>query len=138
MEFLRHAVAMEGYSDERTGFSAGEDGIILRNLPWWENSLWLPVDFEDAGTLEDDPTFFVGSCQALLRDLDALKVKSPLNLGEAPPAYAEMRADFQKFVRAGDALGLSADDCVRWVWKALREAAELAILEDTALWGGPD
>ena len=52
VEFLRHAVQLEGYADEDAGFAAGADGKLKgKNLPWWDNSLWLPLEFDDPGGL---------------------------------------------------------------------------------------
>ena len=139
MEFLRHAVQLEGYDDENAGYSAGADGKLKgKNFPWWDNSLWLPLDFDDSGGLEDDPTFFIGSCQRLIAELEELKRSSPLRLGDVVPEYSDMRADFVKFIRSDTELDLAADDCVRWIWRALRDGAELAIVQNSALWAGPD
>ena len=139
MEFLRHTVQLEGFADENAGFAAGADGKLKgKNFPWWDNALWLPLEFGDPGALDDDPTFFVGSCQTLIAELDELKRTSPLRLGEVVPAYSDMRADFLKFVRSDTELDLRTEDCVRWVWRALRDGAELAVAQNTALWAGPD
>jgi hypothetical protein len=139
MEFLRHAVQLEGYTDEWAGFAAGTNGKLAgKNFPWWDNSLWLPLEFNDPGGLDDDPTFFIGSCQCLIAELDELKRTSPLQLGEVTAEYSDMRADFLKFVHSKTELDLSGEDCVRWIWRALRDGAELAIAQNTALWAGPD
>jgi hypothetical protein len=139
VEFLRHTVQLEGYADENAGFAAGANGELKeRNFPWWDNSLWLPLDFYDPGGLDDDPTFFVGSCQRLIAELDELKRTSPLRLGEVVSEYSDMRKDYLKFVRSDTELDLSAEDCVRWIWRALRDGAELAISQNAALWAGPD
>jgi hypothetical protein len=138
-EFLRHVVKLEGYSDENAAYMAGADGKLkAKNFPWWDNSLWVPLEFDNPGMLDDDPTFFIGSCQRLIAELDELQRASPLRLGEVVPAYALMRAEYLKFVRSDTELHLSADDCVRWIWRALRDGAELAIAQNAALWAGPD
>jgi hypothetical protein len=138
MEFLRHAVQLEGYADEDAGFAAGAYGKLKgKNFPWWDNSLWLPLEFDDPGRLDDDATF-VGSCQTLIAELDELKRISPLQLGDVVSEYSDMRADFLKFVRSDTVLDLRAEDCVRWIWRALRDGAELAIAHNAALWAGPD
>ena len=139
MEFLRHVVHLEGYADEGAGFAAGECGKLKgKNFPWWDNSLWLPLGFDDPGGLDDDPTFFIGSCQGLIAELDELNATSPLRLGDVVTGYSEMRADFLKFVRSDTELDLRAEDCVRWIWRALRDGAELAIAHNAVLWAGPD
>jgi hypothetical protein len=137
MEFLRHAVQLEGYADEDAGFAAGACGKLKgKNFPWWDNSLWLPLGFDDPGRPDDD--LFVGSCQTLIAELDELKRTSPLQLGDVMSAYSDMRADFLKFVRSDTELDLRTEDCVRWIWRALRDGAELAIAQNAALWAGPD
>ena len=139
MEFLRHAVQLEGYADENQGFAAGADGELKgKNFPWWDNSLWLPLKFNNPGGLDEDPTFFVGSCQNLIAELDELKRASPLRLGEVVSGYSDMRANFINFARSNTELNLSAEDFVRWIWRALRDGAEFAIAQNTALWMGPD
>jgi hypothetical protein len=139
VEFLRHAAQLEGYADENIGLAAGASGSLkAKNFPWWDNSLWLPLRFDDSGALEEDPTFFVGSCQALIEELDELKRTSPLQLGDVVSEYSEMRADFLKFVRSNAELGLRTEECIQWIWRALRDGAELAVAQNTALWAGPD
>jgi len=139
VEFLRHAVQLEGYVDEDAGFAAGACGKLKgKNFPWWDNSLWLPLGFDDPGGLDDDPTFFVGSCQSLIAELDELKRTSPLQLGDVVTEYSDMRTDFLKWVRSNIDLDLQTQDCVRWIWRALRDGAELAIAQNAALWAGPD
>jgi hypothetical protein len=66
---------------------------------------------------------------------------SQIQLGSAPQGYEEMRADIRKFYRSfhsGGTFQLTDADCVRWVWLALRDGAELAIKENTVLYAGPD
>lgn len=139
MELLRHAVQLAGYSVEDEGLAAGADGkTVHRNFPWWDNSLWLPVRFDNPSGLLVDPTFFVGSCLRLIEELDDMKKISPLMLGEVGPEYALMRSDFQKFARGDIQLNLTTEDSVRWVWRALRDGAEIAIAENAPLWLGPD
>ena len=136
VEFLRHAVQLEGYVDENDGFAEGALGKLKgRNFPWWDNSFWLPLEFDDPGRLDDDIT--LGSCQALITELDELKRASPLQLGDVVPEYSDMRADFLKFVRSNIEIDLRIEDCVRWVWHALHDGAELAIAQNAAMWVGP-
>jgi hypothetical protein len=70
--------------------------------------------------------------------LDELKQTSPLQLGDVVSEYSEMRADFLKFVSSNTELNLRTEECVRWIWRALRDGAELAIAQNAALWAGPD
>ena len=139
VEFLRHAVQLEGYADESAGLAAGADGKLNgKNFPWWDNSLWLPLNFDDPGGTQGFPPFFIGSCQQLITELDELKQISSLVFREIVPGYSGMRADFLKFVRSNTELGLSTEDCVRWIWRALRDGADLAIAQNAALWAAPD
>ena len=70
--------------------------------------------------------------------MEELKRTSPLQLGEVVSQYSDMRTDFLKFVRSDVKLDLSTKDCVRWVWRALRDGAELAMAQNAVLWAGPD
>ena len=70
-------------------FAAGLEGFsvndaitktALRNLPWWLQSVWLPIEFDPPKELasdEGDPTF-VRSSIRLLNDLAKIKEMSPL------------------------------------------------------------
>jgi hypothetical protein len=140
VEFLRHVVRCEGHSDEDAGMRAGQNGTSkYKNMPWWDDSVWLPMELEPR-TLEVDAPFFVGSCAALLRELRDLQDISQLQFGSAPDGYEEMRADIRKFYRtihSSAAFKLTDADCVRWIWLALRDGAELAIEENTVLYAGP-
>ena len=69
----------------------------------------------------------------LIAELDELKRTSPLRLGDEASEYSHMRADFQKFIRSDTELDLGTEDCVRWIWRALRDGAELAIAQNAAL-----
>jgi len=139
MMLLRHALELEGWTNEREGCAAGEDGRVkARNLPWWDDSIWLPLEFDKPGTLEDRSTFFVGSCQQLIVELEEMRHTSSLRLGEVVPEYTDMRTDFLNFVRSNPDLALSDDDTIRWMWRALRDGAELAISQNTVLWACPD
>jgi hypothetical protein len=136
--FLRHVVRCGGHSNETLGFRAGERGETkYRNMPWWDNSVWLPTELANPGNLKDDPTTFVGSCVGLLRELKALQEESDLRLGTVPSGYEDMRADIEHFYRSNIALRLTNEDCIRWIWLALRDGADLAIKENSVLWSGP-
>jgi hypothetical protein len=136
--FLRHVVRCEGHSDEFAGLTARENGESqYKNMPWWDNSVWLPAEISP-GNLEDDPTVFIGSCVALLGELRKLQEVSQLQLGIAPEGYEKMRADIRQFYRSETAFQLDDEDCVRWIWLALRDGAELAIRQNTLLWAAPD
>jgi hypothetical protein len=114
-EILRHVIRCEGYSDEGTGFVAGQSGKSkFRNMPWWDHSIWLPIELDRPGNLQDDPTIFVGSCMALLRELRDLREISQFQLGNAPEGYQEMRADIRKFYHSSAMFRLTDADCVRW------------------------
>ena len=138
VEFLRHVVRCEGYSDEDTGMAEGCNGNSkYRNIPWWDDAVWLPMELQPVILGVDEP-FFVGSCSALLQELRDLQDISQIQLGSAPEGYEEMRADIQKFYRSDAPFRLTDADCVRWIWLALRDGAELAIKEHTVLYAGPD
>jgi hypothetical protein len=127
MAFLEHVGVVEGYPDSHTALRAFERGEArLKNIPCWENSIWLPFDFEHAGTLKDDPTVFVGSGPALLRELADLQQRSPLGLGASPNGYERMRQDIRAFYRDRTAFQLDEADTIRWIWRALFDGATIA------------
>jgi hypothetical protein len=127
MAFLEHVGAIEGYPDSNTALAAFARGDSrLKNMPYWENSIWLPFDFEPAGTLADDPTVFVGSAPALLRELTDLQQRSPLGLGASPNGYERMRQDIRAFYRDRTPFQLDEADTIRWIWRALFDGATIA------------
>jgi hypothetical protein len=136
--FLEHVGVVEGYPDSHTALRAFERGDSrLKNMPCWENSIWLPFDFESAGMLEDDPTVFVGSGPALLRELTDLQQRSPLGLGASPNRYEQMRQDIRAFYRDRTALQLDEADTIRWIWRALFDGATIANTSMSALGSTP-
>jgi hypothetical protein len=138
MAFLDHVGVVEGYPDSDTALAAFARGDSrLKNMPYWENSIWLPIDFEPAGTLEDDPTVFVGSGPALLRELTDLQQRSPLGLGACPNGYEHMRQDIRAFYRDSRALQLDEADTIRWIWRALFDGATIANKSMSALASTP-
>ena len=129
MVFLNHAASLEGHT-EQEAFDAFISGASrFKNLPWWEDSFWVPAELERSSTL-DGGTTFIGSSPALLRELADLQALSPLDLGEPPRGYAEMPAGgaSESFEET-----LSEQDCVKWIWRALHDGAHLAIEEYTML-----
>jgi hypothetical protein len=132
--FLEHVGAVEGYPDSKTALAALERGDSrYKNMPCWLNSIWLPFDFEPAGMLADDPTVFVGSAPALLRELTDLQQRSPLGLGTRPNRYDRMRQDIRAFYRDRDAPPLDEADTIRWIWRALFDGATIANESMTAV-----
>jgi hypothetical protein len=136
--FLEHAGAVEGYPDGATAVAAFERGDSrFKNMPCWQNSIWLPFDFEPVGMLEDDPTVFVGSGPALLRELTDLQQRSPLGLGASPDGYDRMRQDIRAFYRDRTVFRLDEADTVRWIWRALFDGATIANSSACALSSTP-
>jgi hypothetical protein len=136
--FLEHVGVVEGHPDSKTALAAFARGDSrLKNMPYWENSIWLPFDFEPAGTLEDDPTVFVGSGPALLRELTDLQRRSPLGLGASPNGYERMRQDIRAFYRDSRASQLDEADTIRWIWRALFDGATIANKSMSALASTP-
>jgi hypothetical protein len=136
--FLEHVGVVEGYPDSHTALRAFEHGDSrLKNMPCWEDSLWLPFDFEPAGTLADDPTVFVGSGPALLRELTDLQQRSPLGLGACPNGYERMRRDIRAFYRDRTPFQLDEADTIRWIWRALFDGATIANKSMSALASTP-
>jgi hypothetical protein len=120
--FNTFAAGLEGFSehDEMTK-------TALRNLPWWLQSFWLPIEFDPPKELasdKDDPTF-VGSSIRLLNKLTKIKEMSLLDVSTTPPTYDDMRNDYRSWFSISHRL--SEDDAIRWVWNALRDGAQISI-----------
>jgi hypothetical protein len=128
-----HVASLEGLTDSANAL--GRTRFV--NLPWWMTCIWLPVQFhvpaEPVVHYGDDP-IFVGSCAGLLEDLAAVRDLSNLSLGESPPGYAEMRRDYEAFLGDWRTFELKDErDVIRWVWRGLHDAAELALQRGCAM-----
>lgn len=103
------------------------DNTAFRNLPWWLDSFWLPVEFDppaQPASDQDAPTF-IGSSIRLLKELAKIQEISPLDVATLPPTYTDVRNDYRSwFATPSD---LSADDTVRWIWNALRDGARMSV-----------
>jgi hypothetical protein len=124
--FNNYAAGLEGFS--------GPEAMVetsFRNLPWWLQSVWLPIEFDppsDLASDEGDPTF-VGSSIRLARELTTIKTMSSLDFGAIPSSYMEMRKNYRSWFRAtlDHRNPLSQDETIRWIWNALSEAAQMSI-----------
>jgi hypothetical protein len=135
--FLDHVSTLDGHADSQIAFEAFRQGDSkFRNMPWWDDSIWLPFEFTDVGTIEGDFPTFVGCCPALLRELEAIKSLSQLGLGNKPSGYDEMREDISAFYRSAHT-PLDEADTIRWIWRALYDGAEIAMTSKSILWAGP-
>lgn len=135
--FLNHVSALDGYADSQAAFAAFQSGDSkFRNMPWWDDSIWLPFEFPGVGTIESNFPTFVGSCPALLRELETIKHLSQLGLGDKPPGYEQMRADILAFYK-GVHVQLDEADTIRWIWRVLYDGAEIAMTSKSILWAGP-
>jgi len=119
--FNAYAAGLEGHygpdAMEKTAF---------RNLPWWLESFWLPMDM--ASPIVDEGVF-IGSSIRLLNELAEIRRISKIDIAKIPPHYADMRKDYGNwFGRTADRDDrLSEDDTLRWVWNALHESAQISI-----------
>jgi hypothetical protein len=132
--FNRFVAALEGLTD-----NDAMDRTTFKNLPWWLVSVWLPIDFDpprELGSDEGDPVF-VGSCQRLVRELEEIKAKSPISMGDAPADYQIMRPDqYRKWLVSVSGEPLTNEDTLRWIWRALRDGAELAMRSNAPMTAG--
>ena len=123
--FNSYAARLEGF----TGADA-IDKTTYRNLPWWIQSVWLPIEFDppkDLASDADDP-LFVGSCVKLLSELAEIRNKSDLELGTVSDSYHVMRSDYGTWFRGAvdrDDV-LSESDTIRWIWRSLHDGAEIS------------
>jgi hypothetical protein len=135
--FLDHVSALDGHADLQSAFAACQRGDSrFRNMPWWDDSVWLPFAFSGVGPMEGDFPTFVGSCPALLKELEIIRELSPLGLGAKPQGYEEMRKDITAFYRNVH-LRLDDADTIRWIWRVLYDGAEIAMASKAVLWAGP-
>ena len=75
--FNTFAAGLEGFSEHDAMTKTA-----LRNLPWWLQSFWLPIEFDPPKELasdQGDPTF-VGSSIRLLNELTKIKEMSLLDV----------------------------------------------------------
>ena len=120
--FNTFAAGLEGFSEHDAMTKTA-----LRNLPWWLQSFWLPIEFDPPKELasdQGDPTF-VGSSIRLLNELTKIKEMSLLDVSTTPPTYDDMRNDYRSWFSISH--GLSEDDAIRWVWNALRGGRQILI-----------
>jgi hypothetical protein len=123
--FNSYAARLEGLTD-----TDAMDKTTYRNLPWWLQSVWLPIEFDppkDLASDEGDP-LFVGSCGQLLSELAEIQKKSDLELGAVPDAYHVMRSDHGTWFRSAldrDDV-LSESDTIRWIWRSLNDGAGIS------------
>jgi hypothetical protein len=106
------------------------------NLPFWQESIWVPIDFCPSKVFEKDRDgpFFFGSAPRLISTLNKVKDLSRIPLGKAPEGYEEMVLNYDSFIEKFD--GFSEDtSCIQWVWYCLYYATELAIGKKLPLLG---
>ena len=127
--FMDHVATLDGFADS----SAAIEKSRFVQLPWWESSIWLPVAFAPPTLLDDGSPLFLGSCQALLAELEDVKSLSSWGLGQTPPGYDLMRADIKAFYRSDFKLNDDEPTIAQWIWKALYDGAEIAIRNSAPL-----
>jgi hypothetical protein len=132
--FLDHVAKIEGFKNSNQALKSTR----LKNLPWWETSIWLPLPFEP----RPEPTIdslgsrsFLGSCQGLIAELEDIQRKSDLDLGTTPPGYEEMRADPEKVQHSAFDLPSDNRAAIQWVWKGLYDGAQLALRNSAPMIG---
>jgi hypothetical protein len=135
--FLDHVSTLDGHPDSQSAFVAFQRGVSkFRNMPWWDDSIWLPFEFSDVGVIEGNFPAFVGSCPVLLRELETIRQLSPQGFGATPQGYEEMRKDIKAFYKNVH-VRLDHADTIRWIWRALYDGAEIAMASTSILWAGP-
>lgn len=112
------------------------DDLAFINLPYWQDSLWMPLDFARPARFEDDEDgpFFFGSSLRLLATLDFIKSISRIPLGPAPPGYDLMVSDLRAFYKNFQGLE-DEQSCIQWVWRGLHDGATLAIQSKSPMLG---
>lgn len=133
MLFLDHVARLDGFD----GSACAAGRSRFEHLPWYLDSIWLPVAFRDPKVpLVEDNGFpvFLGSCQRLIENLEQIRVLSPLEMGYTPDGYDLMRQDMRAFCRSGIRL-VDKAIIIQWVWKALHDGARLALQHDAPMLG---
>lgn len=131
--FVDHVIELEGYADLLKGQQDVENGRFrLKQIPAYEEPTWTPFDFDSPSAIEPP---FIGSCPALLRELDDIAARSPLSLATLPPHYL-LRPDGPEL--SFDGAEWSEAELLRWVWRCLHDGALMAIRENSILSGTPD
>ena len=98
------------------------------NLPFWQESLWVPLEFSPSKVFERDRDgpFFFGSAPRLLLTLNKVKKLSRIPLGKVPEGYEQMVQDYDLFIEKFDGFSDNSS-CIQWVWKCLHYATEIAM-----------
>lgn len=123
--FTDHVAKLEGFSDS----GAAMEGTRFRHLPWWQTSIWLPLEFQppsDPAIDMDGWPIFLGSCQGLLADLTEVQKLSDMHLSATPSGYTNMRADYRAFMRSRFTMS-DERSLIQWVWCGLHDAAQLGM-----------
>jgi len=125
--FIDYAASIEGLQPQDA-----MDKTSFRNLPWWIEQYWLPLDFE-APIVRNHMA--VGSSIRLLEELERIKAMSAIDIAALPRGYADMRTDYTSWFNAPatDDERLSDDDVLRWIWNAFHESARISIEEQVPI-----
>lgn len=116
--FIRHAAELEGVAAEKR---IGESR--WPHLPDYEQTYWLPVDFERPRVFNapDGFPFAVASAPRLVQELEAIRAASPHGLGTEPSGFGKPATE------------LSPEETLRWVWWALHVGAGTALAREAPL-----
>ena len=131
--FLDYVAGLEGLKKSKDMI----ENSVFKHLPWYMYSIWLPVDFiQPMVPLSGNDPFsaYLGSCQALHRNLEKIRLKSKLNLGNKPEGYDLMRSNLRKFSKSNFYLD-NEDAVIQWVWYALVEGVALALKNNAPMSG---
>jgi hypothetical protein len=114
--FLSHVAEIEGLPSAAEGVTDSK----FRQMPWWQDSVWLPLVENVAEVVEG--TVFVGSCSHLLRELDTIAELSSAPLTD--PIHEEA---------ASPDSALTEHETLRFIWQRLHEGAETALASGACL-----
>ncbi len=114
--FLDHTARLEGLTDSNAAIEKSR----WKNLHYWQQSLWLPMENTAREPVVVDiggmPTF-IGTAGGLLKDLREIAQLSHLGFGPRPPKFDLMLGDPKAFY-ASEENELDEPAMLQWIWYA--------------------
>ena len=131
--FLEFTAKLEGTSSDKA-----IENSKWKNLPYWLQSIWLPLDRFSVDPVVVDidgmPTL-IGTATGLVNDLEAIAAAATIKLRKKPDNFDLMLSDSKAF-HSLKVTQLDDETTLRWIWNAYFEGAKLSLLHNRPLWSG--